>query len=56
MLRAQAIRHSSQISSRSGMRPGEMIAAIEAWAAKQDDVPTRADAIRRLVETGLRKK
>jgi hypothetical protein len=37
-----------------GMRwAEETIAAIDAWAAKQDDKPGRSDAIRRLVEIGL---
>jgi hypothetical protein len=31
----------------------ETVAAIEAWAAKQEDNPSRAEAIRRLVELGL---
>ena len=30
--------------------------ALDAWTAKQEDKPTRAEAIRRLVELGLRVK
>ena len=32
------------------------LTALDAWAAKQDDQPTRAEAIRRLVELGLKAK
>jgi hypothetical protein len=31
----------------------ETIASIDAWRARQDDVPSRAEAIRRLVQQGL---
>jgi metal-responsive CopG/Arc/MetJ family transcriptional regulator len=31
------------------------IAAIDAWRAKQPGVPSRSEAIRRLVEMGLKK-
>jgi len=34
------------------MQPSPL-AALDAWAAKQSDKPTRAEAIRRLVELGL---
>ena len=34
----------------------EMRAAVDAWAAAQDDEPGRSEAIRRLVEIGLRVK
>jgi hypothetical protein len=34
----------------------EFIATVDAWAARQDDSPTRSEAIRRLVELGLRAK
>jgi hypothetical protein len=34
----------------------EMRAAVDAWAAAQDDEPGRSEAIRRLVELGLRVK
>ena len=34
----------------------EMRAAVDAWAAAQDDEPGRSKAIRRLVELGLRVK
>lgn len=30
--------------------------ALDAWASKQDDQPTRAEAVRRLVELGLKVK
>ena len=32
----------------------EMRAAVDAWAAKQEDAPGRSKAIRRLVEIGLK--
>jgi hypothetical protein len=31
------------------------MATLDAWAASQDDAPTRSEAIRRLVEIGLKK-
>ena len=31
-------------------------AAVDKWAAKQPDVPSRSEAIRRLVEIGLKAK
>jgi|ERR1700722_7283058 len=31
------------------------LSALDKWAAKQSDQPTRAEAIRRLVEIGLKK-
>jgi hypothetical protein len=34
----------------------EFMATVDAWAAKQDDKPSRAEAIRRLVELGLKAK
>ena len=34
----------------------EFIIIIDAWAARQDDAPTRSEAIRRLVELGLKVK
>jgi hypothetical protein len=34
----------------------EFRAAVDKWAAKQDDKPPRSEAIRRLVELGLRAK
>ena len=34
----------------------EMRAAVDAWAAIQDDEPSRSEAIRRLVELGLKAK
>jgi hypothetical protein len=33
--------------------PDELMACIDAWSADQDDRPSRAEAIRRLVELGL---
>jgi hypothetical protein len=32
------------------------MASLDAWAARQDDVPSRSEAIRRLVELGLKTK
>jgi hypothetical protein len=34
----------------------ELRATIDKWAAKQDDTPARSEAIRRLVELGLKAK
>jgi hypothetical protein len=34
----------------------EFIAAVDAWATDQDDPPSRSEAIRRLVELGLKAK
>ncbi len=34
----------------------EFIAKVDAWAASQDDEPGRSEAIRRLVELGLKVK
>ena len=34
----------------------EFRAAVDKWAAKQDDHPARSEAIRRLVELGLKGK
>ncbi len=34
----------------------EMIDAVESWRAKQKPVPNQSEAIRRLVELGLRAK
>jgi hypothetical protein len=34
----------------------EFMASVDAWAAQQDDAPTRSEAIRRLVEIGLKAK
>jgi hypothetical protein len=34
----------------------EFIASVDAWAAQQDDAPGRSEAIRRLVELGLKVK
>lgn len=34
----------------------EFIATVEAWAASQEDKPGRSEAIRRLVEIGLKAK
>lgn len=37
------------------MQP-DPLAALDKWAARQGDQPTRAEAIRRLVELGLKAK
>lgn len=37
------------------MAPTE-VAAIDGWRRKQDDLPSRSEAIRRLVELGLKAK
>jgi len=34
----------------------EFMANVDAWAASQDDAPGRSEAIRRLVELGLKAK
>jgi hypothetical protein len=34
----------------------EIRAAVDTWATKQDDTPGRSEAIRRLVELGLKAK
>lgn len=34
--------------------PPDLAEAIDAWSAKQDDKPGRSEAIRRLVEKGLK--
>jgi hypothetical protein len=36
--------------------PDSTVAAIDAWAASRDDNPGRSEAIRRLVEIGLKGK
>jgi hypothetical protein len=36
--------------------PTDLTKSIEAWAADQDDEPNRSEAIRRLVEIGLKVK
>ena len=36
--------------------PDETVAAIDVWAAHQEDEPGRSEAIRRLVEIGLKAK
>ena len=35
--------------------PDQPLKAIDAWASAQDDKPLRPEAIRRLVEIGLRR-
>ena len=42
--------------SRTFRLSDEFIATVDAWAARQDDTPTRSEAIRRLVELGLKAK
>jgi hypothetical protein len=34
----------------------ELRKSVDAWAAKQEDLPRRSEAIRRLVEIGLKAK
>ena len=34
----------------------EFVATVDAWTARQDDSPNRSEAIRRLVELGLKAK
>ena len=34
----------------------DLRASVDAWAARQDDAPGRSEAIRRLVERGLKAK
>lgn len=41
---------------RSFRMPDELMSRIAGWAADQEDQPSRAEAIRRLVEIGLRSK
>jgi hypothetical protein len=36
--------------------PPELGAAVDKWAGSQDDAPVRSEAIRRLVEIGLKAK
>jgi hypothetical protein len=36
--------------------PPDLKTAIDAWRRKQDDLPTRSEAIRRLIELGLKAK
>jgi hypothetical protein len=35
---------------------GDFLEAVDKWRSKQDDAPSRAEAIRRLVEVGLKAK
>jgi hypothetical protein len=34
----------------------EFMATVDTWAAKQEDKPSRAEALRRLIEFGLKAK
>jgi hypothetical protein len=34
----------------------EFMASVDAWSGRQDDAPSRSEAIRRLVEIGLKAK
>jgi hypothetical protein len=44
-------------NSATGPTPAnEFLECVDTWAAKQDDVPGRSEAIRRLVEIGLKAK
>jgi hypothetical protein len=40
--------------SRTFRLSDEFMAALDAWAAKQKDMPSRSETIRRLVELGLK--
>jgi hypothetical protein len=42
--------------SRTFRLSDEFIAKLDTWAAEQDDEPGRSEAIRRLVELGLKAK
>jgi hypothetical protein len=42
--------------SRTFRLSDEFMAALDAWAARQKDTPSRSEAIRRLVEIGLKAK
>jgi hypothetical protein len=42
--------------SRTFRLSDEFMATLDAWAARQHDAPTRSEAIRRLVELGLKAK
>jgi hypothetical protein len=42
--------------SRTFRLSDEFMAALDAWAVRQDDAPTRSEAIRRLVEIALKAK
>jgi hypothetical protein len=42
--------------SRTFRLSDEFIAKLDTWAAEQDDGPGRSEAIRRLVELGLKAK
>jgi hypothetical protein len=47
----QATGKGTQVVVRLQPKP---LSALDAWAEAQDDKPTRAEAIRRLVELGLK--
>jgi hypothetical protein len=34
--------------------PAEMIASVDAWAAHQSDKPSRSEALRRLIDLGMK--
>jgi hypothetical protein len=38
------------------MMSAEEVEAIDAWRRKQDDIPSRPEAVRRLIEMGLAAK
>lgn len=50
--RGRPATHSTAVLT--ALRP-EMLATIDAWRERQDPKPTRPEAIRRLIERGLRK-
>jgi hypothetical protein len=39
-----------------GVLSDAFVAKVDTWAAQQSDAPTRAEAVRRLVERGLKAK
>jgi hypothetical protein len=42
--------------SRTFRLSDEFMATLDVWSARQDDAPSRSEAIRRLVELGLKAK
>jgi hypothetical protein len=38
------------------MMSAKEVEAIDAWRRKQDDIPSRSEAVRRLLEIGLKTK
>lgn len=61
MKRAKAVKHKALGRPRTGITPlmgfradAAMRASIVRWAEKQPDMPTLSEAIRRLVDLGLK--